>query len=94
MAAEGNSGFVQPSIPKFDEDYDHWSMLMENFLRLKEYWSLIKSGVSKPSDGEALTTVQKKALGDLKLKDLKVKNYLFQSMDKLILKTNSSEGYI
>nr|DAD24124.1 TPA_asm: hypothetical protein HUJ06_025587 [Nelumbo nucifera] len=30
--------FVQPAIPRFDGHYDHWSMLMENFLRSKEYW--------------------------------------------------------
>ena len=38
MAVENN--FIQPAIPKFDGHYDHWSMLMENFLRSKEYWSL------------------------------------------------------
>ena len=36
MAAE-SSNFVQPAIPKFDGHYDHWSMLMENFIRSKEY---------------------------------------------------------
>ena len=29
--------FVQLTIPHFDGHYDHWSMLMENFLRPKEY---------------------------------------------------------
>jgi len=29
--------FVQPAIPRFDGYYDHWSMLIENFLRSKEY---------------------------------------------------------
>ena len=33
-----NENFVQPSIPPFDGHYDHWSMLMENFLKSKEYW--------------------------------------------------------
>jgi hypothetical protein len=38
MAFEGNtSGFVQPAIPRLDGYYNHWSMLMENFLRSKEY---------------------------------------------------------
>jgi hypothetical protein len=34
--SEGNSSqsFV---IPKFDGDYDHWSLIMENLLRSKEY---------------------------------------------------------
>jgi len=34
MAVEN---FVQPVIPRCDGHYDHWSMLMENFLRSKEY---------------------------------------------------------
>lgn len=41
MSSEGN--FVQLAIPRFDGHYDHWSMLMENFLRSKEYWSLVES---------------------------------------------------
>jgi hypothetical protein len=32
-----NNNFGHPSIPKFDGHYDHWSMLMENLLRSKEY---------------------------------------------------------
>ncbi|KAJ1397838.1 retrovirus-related Pol polyprotein from transposon TNT 1-94 [Sesbania bispinosa] len=42
--AEGN--FVQAAISKFDGHYDHWSMLMENLLRSKEYWSLVEEGVA------------------------------------------------
>ncbi|KAL6337938.1 hypothetical protein AAG906_005403 [Vitis piasezkii] len=33
-----SKNFVQPTILLFDGHYDHWSMLMENFLRSKEYW--------------------------------------------------------
>ncbi|XP_073138295.1 uncharacterized protein [Henckelia pumila] len=72
MTTESN--FVQPAIPKFDGHYDHWSMLMENFLRSKEYWSLVESGI--PAAAE-----------DQKLKDLKVKNYLFQAIDRNIMET-------
>lgn len=79
--------FVQPCIPRLDGDYDHWCMLMENFLRSKEFWSLIEVGYSEPAVGDATTAQQRKALEELKLKDLKVKNYLFQSIDKTILKT-------
>ncbi|KAL5732893.1 hypothetical protein ACOSQ2_032585 [Xanthoceras sorbifolium] len=43
MATENNSNFVQPSILRFSGHYDHWSMLMENFLRSKEYWQVIES---------------------------------------------------
>jgi hypothetical protein len=32
-----NNSFMQAAIPKFDGHYDHWAMLMENFLRSKEY---------------------------------------------------------
>ena len=35
MVVEGS--FIQPVIPKFDGHYDHWLMLMENFLRSKEF---------------------------------------------------------
>ncbi|KAL5790264.1 hypothetical protein ACOSQ2_005152 [Xanthoceras sorbifolium] len=35
MLAE-TENFVQPAIPRFDGHYDHWSMLMENFLRRTE----------------------------------------------------------
>ena len=45
MAESNSSGFVQPAIPKFDGHYDHWAMLMENFLRSKEYWDLIENGI-------------------------------------------------
>ena len=75
------------SIPKFDGDYDHWSMLMENLLRSKEYWSIIENGYNEPDDMETLTVVQRKALEDQKLKDLRAKNYLFNSIEKSILKT-------
>ncbi|XP_073263258.1 uncharacterized protein [Populus alba] len=42
MANDSNSNFIQPSIPCFDGHFDHWSMLMENFLRSKEFWTLLK----------------------------------------------------
>ncbi|CAL8151795.1 unnamed protein product [Prunus armeniaca] len=85
MTTEGN--FVQPAIPRFDGHYDHWSMLMENFLRSKEYWGLIKTGYVEPERGAVQTEAQRKGLEELKLKDLKVKNYLFQAIDRTILGT-------
>lgn len=81
--AEGNNLL---SIPRFDGDYDHWSMLMENLLRSKEYWSIIENSYTEPAAAEVLTAAQRKFLEDQKLKDLKAKNYLFQSIDKSILK--------
>lgn len=85
MAAENS--FVQPAIPKFDGHYDHWSMLMENFLRSKEYWSLVETGIPVVAEGVELTEAQQKSIADQKLKDLKVKNYLFQAIDRTIMDT-------
>ena len=79
--------FVQPAIPRFDGHYDHWSMLMENFLRSKEYWTVVVSGVAEPAAGVALSDAQKTELEGLMLKDLRAKNYLFQATDRSILET-------
>ncbi|KAL5583549.1 hypothetical protein UlMin_015991 [Ulmus minor] len=85
MAIESN--FVQPAIPKLDGHYDHWCMLMENFLRSKEYWSLIEQGITVAEAGAELTEGQNKVIEDAKLKDLKAKNYLFQAIDQTVLET-------
>ncbi|XP_068498533.1 uncharacterized protein [Phaseolus vulgaris] len=81
------SSFVQPAILEFDGYYDHWAMLMENFLRSKEYWHLVEAKIPEATRATDLTEVQKKAFEDQKLKDLKVKNYLFQAIDKSISET-------
>lgn len=86
MAAESSS-FSAPCVPKFDGEYDHWSLLMENLLRSKEYWSVIQAEYKEPGSGEVLSTAQQNALDEARLKDLKAKNYLFQSIDKSILET-------
>ncbi|KAM1393926.1 hypothetical protein ACFX2F_030030 [Malus domestica] len=86
MAGEG-SGFVQASIPKLDGHYDHWAMLMENFLRSKEYWSIVEHGITATAEGALLAEGQRKVLEDQKLKDLKAKNYLFQAIDRAVLET-------
>lgn len=95
MATEGNS-FVQPSIPKFDDYYDHWAMLMENFLRSKEYWHLVETGIPQMTNEKESSEEQQKVIDGLKLKDLKVKNYLFQAIDRTIMETildkESSKG--
>ena len=62
MATESN--FVQPAIPKLDSHYDHWCMLMENFLRSKEYWNLIEQGILTAEAGVELTEGQKKVIED------------------------------
>lgn len=85
MTSEGT--FVLPSIPIFDGHYAHWAMLMENFLRSKEYWQLVETGITVPESGSVLTEAQLKAIETEKLKDLKVKNYLFQASDRTIMET-------
>lgn len=80
-----SSSFLPPAIPKFDGFYDHWSMLMENLLRSKEYWHLIEHGItSAPANA---TPEQRKLADESKLCDLKAKNYLFQSIDRSIMET-------
>jgi hypothetical protein len=85
MAESGSSSFVQPAIPKFDGYYDHWAMLMENFLRSKEYWGLIENGILVLPDGVQPTEAQHKLIEEQKLKDLKAKNYLFQAISRDVL---------
>ena len=63
MTSEGN--FVQPAIPRFDGHYDHWSMLMENFLRSKEYWHLVETGYAETEAGAAVTKAQQRKLDEL-----------------------------
>ncbi|KAF8369330.1 hypothetical protein HHK36_032669 [Tetracentron sinense] len=82
-----SQAFSYPAIPRFDGHYDHWSMLMENFLRSKEYWTVVVSGVAEPAEGAVQTDAQKTELEGMKLKDLKAKNYLFQAIDRSILET-------
>jgi hypothetical protein len=81
--SEGNFG--HPAIPKFDGHYDHWSMLMENLLRSKEYWSTVETGI--PVLPAAATAEQRNSVDEARLKDLKAKNYLFQSIDRAISET-------
>jgi len=61
-------------------------MLMENFLRSKEYWDL-ENGILTAAEGVEPTKAQRKSNEDQKLKDLKVKNYLFQAINKTIIET-------
>lgn len=83
MSEEKN--FAQPTVPKFDEYYDHWSMLMENLLRSKEYWNMVENGV--PTTTATSLPELIKASEEAKLKDLKAKNDLFQSIERGIIET-------
>ncbi|MCH91584.1 retrovirus-related Pol polyprotein from transposon TNT 1-94 [Trifolium medium] len=77
-----SSNFMQPSIPRFDGHYDHWSMLMENLLRSKEYWNLIENGVITAPAGA--TQEQQKAANESRLKDLKVLRKEFEILNMKI----------
>ncbi|XP_004493032.1 uncharacterized protein [Cicer arietinum] len=84
MGSKAN--FATTFILKFDDDYDHWSMVMENHPQSKEYWVAVESGYTEPKNMDGTTTTQIKNLKEMKLKDLKAKNYLFHSLDKSTLK--------
>jgi len=60
---------------------------MENFLRSKEYWDLIENRILVVADGIEPMEAQSKLIEEQKLKDLKVKNYLFQAIDCEVLET-------
>jgi len=70
MAAE-NANFQVPSVPKFDGDYDHWSLLMKTLLRSKEYWVVIEPGYVEPQEGAEMTAAQQTNLEAMRLKVLK-----------------------
>ena len=90
---EMSEKFVQPAIPRFDGHYDHWSLMMESFLRSKELWSLVDEGIPPLAIGTAPTSeAQRKGMEEAKLKDLKVKNFLFQAIDREILETILDKG--
>ncbi|PNX59026.1 hypothetical protein L195_g051210 [Trifolium pratense] len=71
---EESSNFLQPSVPKFDGYFEHWSMLMENLIRSKELWPLIETGVmvAPPNAmAEQLRIANESKLQDLKLQALR-----------------------
>ena len=57
---------------------------------------MVEQGISATADGEFLSEGQKKAIEDLKLKDLKAKNYFFQAIDRPTLETilKKDTGYL
>ena len=65
---------------------------MENFLRSKEYWQVVETGVSAAADDTNLSEEQQKMIADQRLKDLQAKNYLFQAIDRSILETILDKG--
>ncbi|KAD4178309.1 hypothetical protein E3N88_26900 [Mikania micrantha] len=49
--AEGSGNFQSLCVPKFDGDYDYWSLVIETLLRSKEYWGAIVDGYEEPRAG-------------------------------------------
>jgi hypothetical protein len=43
MKDENN--FVQPTIPRFDGHYHHWSVFIESFLHSKKHYSLVENEI-------------------------------------------------
>ncbi|XP_019442326.1 PREDICTED: uncharacterized protein LOC109347051 [Lupinus angustifolius] len=85
--------FVQPSITRFNGHYDYWSMIMKNFLRSKEMWSIVDEGMLVAAIGIApASETQRKLVEEGKLKDLNVKNFLFHAIDREILETILDKG--
>jgi len=74
-----SENFVQPAIPRFDGHYDHWSMLMENFLRSKEFWPVVSTGVQEPTTSTALLEAQNTELDGLILERSQSKELSFPS---------------
>lgn len=64
-------------------------MLMENLLWSKEYGVLIESGV--PGMSAMPTPEQKKNVEESRLKDLKAKNYILQSIGRSIIETKDDK---
>ena len=60
---------------------------MENFLCSKEYSSLVETGIIAAVEGVHPNEAQQKLIDEHKLKYQKCKNYLFQVVDRSILKT-------
>lgn len=70
-------------VPIFDGHYEHWSEMMENLLRAKQVWNLIDPGIREPTVGVAQSEAEKKKLEELRMKDLQVKHYLYQAIDRV-----------
>jgi len=78
---------------------DHWAELMENLLHSNEYWNVVDHGIMVDVIREArsfslvvtesrqLINVQMKEYEENKLKDLKAKNLLYQTIERDVLET-------
>ena len=101
MLTESNSAFVSVTI--FDGYYDHWSMLMEDFLRQRKLWELVDEGIPEvtlpatsfaaivtdktPEAQRKRETELRQKVEQMKEDDFKVKNFLFQAIHRSIMET-------
>ncbi|GJV09077.1 hypothetical protein Tco_1346733 [Tanacetum coccineum] len=69
-------------VPVFDGHYEHWSKMIENLMRPKQLWGLIDPGIIKPTVGVAQSDAQRKISEELRTKDMRVKHYLYQAIDR------------
>ena len=51
---------------------------MKNLLRSKEHWIAVETCYTEPESRDKMTAAEITSLEEMKLKDLKAKNYLFQ----------------
>ncbi|KAJ1403517.1 hypothetical protein SESBI_27225 [Sesbania bispinosa] len=80
-----NNEKLSAKTPHFDGlHYDHWSELMENLLRAKGLWNLVKNGVEEPIEGAVLTDAELEHLEKSRTEDHKVKHYLFRAINRSI----------
>ena len=70
-------------IPRFDGHYDHSSEMKEDLLN-KGSLKCGRNWFSEQEEGTMLTEAQNGHLDDARLKDHKVKHYLFQAVDRTI----------
>ncbi|GMI90542.1 cysteine-rich RLK (RECEPTOR-like protein kinase) 8 [Hibiscus trionum] len=57
---------------------------MENLLRSKGLWSLIENGFEEPESATVQTIAQQTQLDEIRMKDHKVKHYLYQAIDRVV----------
>lgn len=76
-----SSSHVAPAILRYDGHHDYWSVVIENFLRSKEFQDVVGNGIGKEDKKNKKTKHAAR-----KLMDLKVKNYFFQAIDQKVLK--------
>lgn len=72
------NNFVQAAVPHDDGHYDHWSMLKENFVLSEKYWPIVEVGLENQKTLRLWWKLKNYIeLEARMLKDLKVKNYIY-----------------